>query len=444
MSDGERNGGSGGAFVPSGPELDAATVALAARTLERCDALAAISDRPGVVSRAYLTPEHARANKLVGEWMSSAGMQVHTDGSGNLVGRWPAADSAAPALLIGSHLDTVPDAGRYDGMLGVLLGVAAVELLTERGVTLPFHLDVVGFGDEEGVRFGATLLGSRALAGTWDPAWFELQDRDGVTLREALTRFGLVPDRIASASRAGDPLVGYLEVHIEQGPVLEDRDQPLGVVTAIAGAQRLWLRMEGRAGHAGTVPMTLRQDALAGAARAIALLEDMARADGLTATVGRIHSEPGAPNVIPGRAEFSVDLRTGDDALRRRVLDRYLEDVAALCRERGLTLSSETTHQADAARCAPWLQDALAESIRVLGFEPLRLESGAGHDAMAVARICDVGMLFLRCTGGISHHPDEAVLDDDVAWALAALALTLERISRQPLPSITSEEAHGS
>jgi len=441
MSDVEGNGGSGRVSVPARPQLDEATVAIATRALERCDALAAISDRPDGVSRAYLTREHVRANALVGEWMTAAGMQVHTDAAGSLVGRWPAADSGAPTLLVGSHLDTVPNAGRYDGMLGVLLGLAAVELLAERGITLPFHLDVVGFGDEEGVRFGATLLGSRALAGAWDPAWFELEDRDGISLREAMNRFGLVPERIGTASRAEDPLLGYLEVHIEQGPVLEARDQPLGVVTAIAGAERLWLRIAGHAGHAGTVPMSLRRDALAGAARAIALLEDMARAEDLTATVGRIHSEPGAPNVIPALAEFSVDLRTGDDALRRRVLDRYLAEVAVLCRERGLTLATETTHQADAATCAPWLQDALAESIRVLGFDPLRLESGAGHDAMAVARICDVGMLFLRCTGGISHHPDEAVRDDDVAWALAALALTLERIARQPLPSTAAEEA---
>ena len=406
--------------------------------LARCDTLAALSARPDAICRVYLSAEHRAANELVGTWMGEAGMDVWQDAAGSICGRYPAAtealarDAAAdpwPVLVIGSHLDTVPDAGRYDGTLGVLLGISAIESLSRRGVRLPFHVDVVGFGEEEGVRFATTLISSRAFAGTFEPAWLDLRDGEGVTLAEALVRFGLDPGALPRASRAGQDLMGYLEVHIEQGPVLEQRGLPLGVVSAIAGTRRLRLRVTGQAGHAGTTPMDLRRDALAGAALGITALERVAHDHGVVATVGRIACTPGAVNVIPGSAEFSVDIRCGDDARRDAALEAFLQGFRATCETRELELDVAETHAAGAVQCSLWLRQALAETVAALGSEPVELESGAGHDAMAVAAVCDVGMLFLRCAGGISHHPAEAVSAEDVAWALLALERTIERIA---------------
>ncbi len=395
--------------------------------LRQCDTLAQLSSLPPpAICRTFLTDQHRAANNLVGDWMRAAGMSVWEDPAGSVCGRYASTDLQAPILLLGSHLDTVPNAGRYDGTLGVLLAVAAVSRLHGAGVRLPYHLDVIGFGDEEGVRFGATLLSSRATAGSWTNDWLTLQDVDGISLAEALEAFGLVRDRVSMASRETDNLLGYLEVHIEQGPVLEDRGIPLGVVTSIAGTRRLLVQVRGSAGHAGTVPMNMRRDALVGAALGIALLETIAREEGVTATVGRISCAPGALNVIPGDVEFSVDIRSGDDALRDRALQTFLDGFSLLCTQRRLELTTRQIHHADATRCTDWLQDLLADAARRIGVHPVHLESGAGHDAMALASLCDVGMLFLRCRGGISHHPDESVTVEDVGISLATLLAALE------------------
>jgi allantoate deiminase len=391
----------------------------AALLLARADELATHSARRTAIERVYLSPQHASAHALVAGWMRGAGLATWQDEAGNLCGRLEGTEPGLPALLLGSHLDTVPGAGRYDGILGVLAAVAVVARLTPG--TLPFAVEVVAFGDEEGTRFGTTLLGSRALAGTWQTAWGELADADGVTLAEAARLFGLDPERIADAARAPGSLVGYLEAHIEQGPRLDDAGRALGVVTSIAAARRFLLTFTGEARHCAT-PWTLRRDALAGAAQAVLAIERIARERDCPAMVGRLEVHPGAVNVIPGVATLSLDLRAATDEARDatwEVLHAELDRIAAA---RGLTLDVATTHVAPAVHCAPDLQDAVRAGIRATGDDdPLALYSVAGHDAMAVAALTGVAMLFVRCAGGISHHADESVTAGDVAATIDAL-----------------------
>src|SRR3954447_7230012 len=289
----------------------------AAQVVRRCRELAEISEEEGRLTRPFATPAMARANDLVGDWMAAAGLQVRTDAAGNLVGRLAGADPAAGTLLLGSHLDTVRDAGAFDGPLGVLAAVACVERLRAEGIVVPFALEVLGFSDEEGLRYGTAYLGSRAVAGSFDPALLDLVDDAGVTLADALRAFGGAPEDVAGAARRGEPLLGYCEVHIEQGPVLEVRDVAVGVVSAIAGATRAELDLSGRAGHAGTVRMAARGDPACAAAEGVLAVEAAARAEpGLVATVGRLEARPGAPNVVPGTAVASLDVRHADDAVR--------------------------------------------------------------------------------------------------------------------------------
>jgi allantoate deiminase len=268
------------------------------------------------------------------------------------------------------------------------------------------------------------LLGSRAIAGSWNPKWFALKDADGVSLQQALQDFGCDPKAIASCSHAKDKLLGYLEVHIEQGPVLEQANLPLGVVSSIAGARRFLIDIEGQAGHAGTVPMPLRRDALVVAAKAVLLIEQAALKHGVVATVGRLSCLPGAPNVIPGHCQLSLDIRSGDDALRDKALNEILSQLKALS-STDLPIVWKEIHSAPAVACKDWIQDLLATVIADLGLQPLRLLSGAGHDAMCIADICDAGMLFVRCAGGVSHHPDESITQDDTAIAVKALCNAL-------------------
>jgi len=394
----------------------------ARRVLERCDELAAISALPdGLIERVYLTVEHKAANELVAGWMSEAGLATWQDPAGNVCGRLEGERPGLPALLLGSHLDTVPQAGRYDGVLGVLIALDVAARVRASGARLPFALEVVGFGDEEGTRFGATLLGSRALAGTWDPAWWQLTDADGVSLREAYAAFGLDPDAIGRAARRAEHVIGYLEAHIEQGPVLDERGRALGLVTSIAGARRVLITVTGRAGHAGT-PYPIRRDALAGAAEAIVTVESLAPDLGLIATVGKIGAQPGAVNVVPGSAAFSLDLRAASDETRDRGLSALLAKIGELCERRGLSLSVEQTHVADTVHCDAGLRETLGRAVAATGdAAPLELFSPPGHDAMAIAALTRVGMLFVRCAGGVSHHPEESVREADVALAVDAL-----------------------
>jgi len=404
---------------------------VANRLLVRCDTLAAMSSMPGGICRVYLSPEHKQANALVLEWMTAAGMTARLDAAGNVRGHYPGSTADAKTLVIGSHLDSVPDAGAYDGILGVVLGIAVVEALHNAEQRLPFAIEVVGFGEEEGVRFGTTLMGSRAVAGTWDDEWWSLVDADGVSLSEAFNEFGLDPEAIESAALKRSELLAYVEAHIEQGPVLEEAGCPLGVVTAIAGAKRLLVEIAGQAGHAGTTPMALRKDALVAAAHGVMLAEQLAQQHALVATVGQISVSPGGVNVIPGMAAFSLDIRSGDDAVRDAALAEWRQNLSALCETRHLSLTVTETHSAPAVPCADWLQETMAQALKDLGEPTMHLPSGAGHDAMAMADICDVAMLFIRCTGGISHNPAEAVLAADVARAYSALARFVDRLGNQ-------------
>ena len=403
----------------------------AADVLARCAELDRCSASPTHLERVHLTPEHAAANRLTAGWLEQAGLRTWQDAAGNQWGRREARTPGRPALVLGSHLDTVPDAGSYDGMLGVVMAVAVADRL--RDADLPFALEVVGFGDEEGARFGKALLGSSAVAGTWDPAWQDLQDRDGVPLRQAFLDFGLDPARVGDAARRPDELVGYLEAHIEQGPYLEAADRSLGYVTTIAGARRFVLSVVGEARHAGGTPYPRRRDALVGAGEAVVAVERLARDGGCLATVGRIQVWPGAVNVIPGRAELTLDLRAETDAERDAMWDRMRHEITAICDRRGLALEVVETHRAPAAPCAPWLQRAVVDGIRTTddagADEPMALWSPAGHDAMAIAAVTDVGMLFLRCADGISHSPEESVRTVDVARGLDALEAAVLRVA---------------
>lgn len=391
-----------------------------------------MSDEPGRLTRLTWGPAWREAVGLVHGWMEEAGLPTRLDAVGNLMGRREGRRAGTPALLLGSHLDTVIDAGRFDGVLGVLLALAAVEELEVREKRPAFALEVVAFADEEGVRFPCALTGSRAMAGTLDPAVLGLTDRDGTTLAEALRACGLDPEGLAACARRPGEILGFLEAHIEQGPVLEQEGVAVGLVEAIVGATRLEVQVEGRTGHAGTVPMRLRRDALAGAAEMVLAVERLARGtEGLVATVGRLEVLPGAVNTIPGRVRFTIDLRSPEDGERTRVLadlEARLEEIAC---GRGLALQVVTTHEARAVRSDPKLLDALARAQARLGLPERRLVSGAGHDAMAIAAIAPVAMLFVRCREGISHDPAEYAAPADIEAALAVLVETLVLLSEE-------------
>jgi allantoate deiminase len=394
--------------------------------VRRINELGAISEDADKLTRIYLSKELRAAADLILGWMCEAGMRAHLDAIGNVCGRYEGERPGAPCLMLGSHYDTVRDAGKWDGPLGVITAIACVADLNRRGKRLPFAIEVIGFADEEGVRFASTLLGSRAVAGTFDESVLNTRDRDGVSMRDALVQFGLDPDHIGAAARTRRELLAYLELHIEQGPVLEAHNLPVGVVTAIAGATRLAARLTGMAGHAGTVPMALRRDALTGAAECIAAIEQFCRTDedGLVGTVGYVHAAPGATNVIPGEVSFTIDMRAPTDMHRKRAVAEVVRQIEAIAKRRQLSLRLDVTHENRTAPCAPWLKQQIAQAIAAEGFSVFELPSGAGHDGMAMIDIADVGMIFVRCRGGISHHPDEHVeLTDANAGARVLLGV---------------------
>lgn len=391
--------------------------------IDRCDALAELTEEPGRLTRTFGTSQHRRALDLIAGWMQQAGMTCREDPAGNLIGRYEAGEAGgAASLMMGSHQDTVRDGGRYDGMLGIVTPISAVERLYRDGVRLPFAVEVVAFTDEEGARFQTTLLGSKAIAGTLDPSVLEARDGDGVTIAEAMREFGADPERIAEAAYPPGSLLAFVETHIEQGPQLEGTDRPLGVVTSVAGGTRLEITLAGEAGHAGTVPMNWRRDALMGAAEAALAIERYCRDDGsLVGTVGRIAVRPGAVNVIPGEAVFTADIRAPEDAQRRSAVDSLRRRIKAVAAERGLECRIHVLYDADGCTCEPRLVEALSAAVAAEGMEPLHLYSGAGHDAMAMSAIAPVGMLFVRCRGGVSHHPDESITATDADAATRAL-----------------------
>jgi len=395
--------------------------------VSRINELAAISETPEQLTRIFLTREHRAAAELLLGWMRSAGMRAQLDAIGNVCGRYEGERPGLPCLMLGSHYDTVRDAGKWDGPLGLITAISCVADLNRRGRRLPFAVEVTGFADEEGVRFASTLLGSRAVAGTFVESVLGAKDGEGISMREALIQFGLDPDHIGAAARAPSELLAYVELHIEQGPVLEGLNLPVGVVSAIAGATRLAASLTGMAGHAGTVPMPLRRDALAGAAECIVEIEEFCRTDedGLVGTVGYIHAMPGATNVIPGQVAFTIDIRAPTDGHRKLAVADIVRRIENIAKRRKLTLQLDVTHENRTVPCAPWLKSQVAAAVAAEGFRAFELPSGAGHDGMAMIDIADVGMVFVRCKGGISHHPDEHV---DVADADAGARVLLRLI----------------
>jgi len=399
-----------------------------ARAVARCDALgvAPYSDMESGLYRGYLTPAYAAAQSALAGWMEDAGMIVRRDPAANLVGRYEGRTPDAPALLIGSHLDSVRDGGRYDGPLGIMLGIEAVDALRAADRRMPFAIEVIAFGDEEGSRFPAAMLTSRAVAGTLDAVSLDIADPNGVALADA----GVDVSTYLTAARAYGSTLAYLEAHIEQGPVLEAEGLAVGTVTGIAAQLRYQLQIDGAAGHAGTTSMALRRDALAGAAEMILAIERIARDDGadLVATVGRIEALPGAANVIPGRVNFTLDIRSGDIPRRNEAAETILDRIADIANARGLDFSVEQVHDLPASPCDPALMDVMDAAIADAGQPVRRLVSGAGHDAMVMASLCPTAMLFIRCKGGVSHNPAEHVDPADAEIALRVMLGFIERM----------------
>jgi OHCU decarboxylase len=387
------------------------------------ETIAGWSDAADNLTCAYMTPAHVRTAQQLRDWMMEAGMDAHIDAVGNVVGRYAAQAPDAKTLITGSHYDTVRDGGKYDGRLGILLPLAIVRFLHSRGERLPYHLEVIGFAEEEGVRYRSTFLGSNAVAGRFDLAQLDQVDADGVTMRTALADAGHDVDAIVSIARDPARLLGFVEVHIEQGPVLLERGLPLGVVTAIAGSARFLVELTGLASHAGTTPMSMRKDAAAAAAEIVLLVESRCSDRGsLVGTVGQLQVPHGSVNVIPGTCHLSLDIRAADDVVRSEAVADILAGLDAICARRHVEATVQKIVEASAAPCAPRLMDLLGDAVERAGLPRFALLSGAGHDAMAMAAITEVAMLFTRCgNGGISHNPLETMTADDAdiaAWVL--------------------------
>lgn len=409
-------------------------LSLADDIFDKIDALAELSESNDYLTRRSLTNEHRRANELVGSWMRKAGMQVHTDAAGNIIGRIEGLVSGIettdqPAMLIGSHLDTVRNGGRYDGMLGVVLPVVCLQYLQDKQIRLPYPVELVGFCDEEGVRFPSTLIGSRAIAGTLKRDVLNERDGEDISVAEALEAFGAIGS-IETAARKSSQLLGFIECHIEQGPVLEQEDLPVGIVTAISGASRFNITVTGKAGHAGTVPMNLRKDALVAACECIIEIEKLcAGMQDLVGTVGQINALPGAGNVIPGEVNFSLDLRSSDNNHRAHATAQIEDALQAIAETRQVQINIERTYQADGVVCDSWLTGQLGNAIKNAGYRLHSMPSGAGHDAMAIADITRVAMLFVRCKDGLSHHPDESITKEDALAAAKVLINFLQQFN---------------
>jgi allantoate deiminase len=403
---------------------------LTSQTLERCEDLGRLTEEPERLTRTFLSYPTKQAHTLLTMWMREAGLSVRTDAVGNLIGRLEG--KSPQTLLIGSHIDTVPNAGKYDGALGVVLGIALARGVQQMGLDLPFSLEVIAFSEEEGVRFALPFIGSRALVGSLTPDLLEKTDSSGVSLAQAILDFGLNPYDVNSAKAQN--LIGYLEFHIEQGPVLESKNLGLGVVQGIAGQTRASLSLTGKAGHAGTTPMHLRQDALVAAALVVQEVERLAKATaGLVATVGKLEVEPGAGNVIPEKVNLSLDVRHLENPIRKRAVAELLDFAWQTARKRNLAFAHTILLEQAASPCDEMLSGFLGDALEDSGRKRFELPSGAGHDAMILAQITRTAMLFLRSPGGISHHPSEAINTGDVRAGLDVGYRLLEKLAAAPM-----------
>ena len=403
----------------------------AQEVISRCQSLARFTEDPPRIRRTFLSLPMRACLQEIETWMYALGMTTHIDAVGNLHGLYPAQDgSTLPRLLIGSHLDTVPDAGAYDGVLGVVLAVSLIASLDGR--RLPFAIEVVGFSEEEGVRFGVPFIGSRALIGTVDELLLSRCDSQGISVRDAIRTYGLDPGEIPAATLT-EGILGYLEFHIEQGPVLENISLSLAAVEAISGQTRMELIFFGNASHAGTTPMTLRRDALAAAAEWTVAVEKEARAiPGLVATVGLLQAKPGAGNVIAGECRATLDVRHASDAARSQAVKIILDAADEIAKRRGIQLTSTTQLAQAATPMDPFLVAQIEKAISQTGLTPHRMASGAGHDAMILAEKAPSAMIFLRAPGGISHNPRESVIPEDVANALVCGWHLLNQLAASP------------
>lgn len=381
------------------------------------------------VTRFPFTPEHKAALGVIQSWMAQAGLQVHMDAAGTLIGR-KQGPNGAPVLLIGSHQDSVRNGGRYDGIMGVVLGCLALEKLKAEAVELPFSVEILAFADEEGVRFPTALMGPRALAGTFDPAVLDMKDNDGVSLRRALADFGGDPDGVSSLARDPSKTAGYLEIHIEQGPVLEAADAALGIVTGICGIERNTVTFTGDTGHAGTVPMDSRRDALVAASDFISAIHDAAmKIPDLRATVGALSLHPNVVNAIPSKVELTLEIRALDDTVRDKFARSARSVGDRISEFRRVGFSMERTYKQPAVPCDINMIGELEAAVAAIGHTAPRLPSGATHDASAMADLCPTSMLFVRCKDGLSHKPEEFATSDDMGAAIQAITGFLKAVA---------------
>ncbi|GGI19102.1 allantoate amidohydrolase [Oxalicibacterium faecigallinarum] len=399
--------------------LNAPTTTTAQEIMERLHLLAQHTEQEGMMTRTYLTAAHRGAAGQIAAWMRDAGMTVRRDAVGNVIGRYEGTEEGRAVLMTGSHFDTVRNGGIYDGLLGIILPISCVAAWHRAGKRFPFPIEIVAFSEEEGVRFKAPMLGSRAIAGTFQHAVLNNTDEQGISMRDAMQAADFDPAKISAAAAPKDSIAAFIEVHIEQGPVLLNEGLPLGIVTAISGASRFMLELEGLAGHAGTVPMNIRHDAAMAAAELALFIEQRcSNVDGLVGTIGQWQVPNGATNVIPGRCTLSLDVRAGDDAIRLAAVNDIETELARICSKRGVRSKLTKTYETTSATCAPWLQDGWRTAMALNNCTPRLLPSGAGHDAMAIATIAPMAMLFVRCgNGGISHNPAETMTTEDAGIA---------------------------
>lgn len=409
---------------------------MARMVMERCNILGAISEEQECLTRPFASPAMRRVNEAVEAWIQAAGMRVERDAIGNIIGRYEGRKQGAKTLLLGSHLDSVRDAGKYDGSLGVMVALACVQRLHERQIRLPFAIEVLGFADEEGMRY-FPYLGSRAITGTFDPSWLDIPDAEEITMANAIRAFGGNPDphALQTARWRREDILAYAEVHIEQGPVLEELGLPVGIVTSIVGQSRMRVTFTGMAGHAGTVPMPMRRDALSAAAEFILAVERLASiVPGLVATIGHVSVQPGTSNVIPGRVILSLDVRHQDDTVREQACQDIDQAGKAISERRDIAFERQTLETQAAVPCSPRLMDLFTRSIEQGGMTAYRLPSGAGHDAAVMAELADIAMFFVRCKGGISHNPEESVTTEDVGVAIEVLGRFIALLAEDENP----------